>query len=178
MQYCDNCGGELADGAEFYPNCGQNSAYQPIQRQSTSGKKRLHCPGCGSFALNPVVETNIRQRLAVNRFTGSRTGAGEMRLNSTLRNYWMCDRCGRKFRSLRDLKGELAYLLKALKQLWMTLTVLVVLIILAAFVLDAEFALIGGVCLVLPMAIAISVYGVRALKLKSEKAYLEKHCFD
>lgn len=176
MQYCGNCGGELADGAEFCPNCGQNSA--PIRRQSTSGRKRLHCPGCGSFALNPFVETDIRERMARNRLAGRRTGAGEMRLNSTLRNYWICDRCGRKFRSLRDLEGELGYLLKALKQLWIMLIVFGVLIILTAFAIDADFALIGGSCLALPMAIAISIYGIKALKLKSEKAYLEKHCFD
>ena len=116
--------------------------------------------------------------MVLNRFIGRRTGAGEMRLNSTLRNYWMCDRCGRKFRSLRDLEGELAYLLKALKRLWMTLIVFGALTILAAFAIDADFALIGGSCLVLPMAIAISIYGIKALKLKSEKAYLKKRCFD
>lgn len=180
MQYCSNCGSELEDGVGFCPNCGQrqNTEYQSVQRRSTSNRKRLHCPACGSVALAPIVETEVSGGTAVNHSITRRTSASAMRFNNTHRNYWMCNECGHKFRNLQNLEEELAYIQKALKRLWIVLIAVGILIILEAFAIGVGFALVFGSIFVLTMVIAIGVYNSKASKLKSEKAYLEKHCFD
>ncbi len=115
MRYCSNCVSELADEAAFCPNCGQeqNSAPQPVQRRSTSNRKKLHCPECGAAALSPIVETEIGRGAAVNRSITRRTSASAMRFSNTRQDYWMCSECGQKFRNLQNLDEELAYYLKA-----------------------------------------------------------------
>ncbi len=180
MHYCSNCGSELADEAAFCPNCGQeqNSAPQSVQRRSTSNRKRLHCPECGSVTLSPIVETEISGGMAVNRSVTRKTSASAMRFNNTHRNYWMCSECGHKFRNLQNLEEELTFYLKGLKGLRIFLIVVVVLTILEAFAIGVGFALVVGSIFVLTMGIIIVMYKSRASKLKAEKAYLEKHCFD
>lgn len=90
----------------------------------------------------------------------------------------MCGECGHKFRNLQNLEEELAFYLKGLKRFWIILIVFCALAILEAFAIGVGFALVVGSIFVLTMGIIIVIYKNRASKLKAEKAYLEKHCFD
>ncbi|MBP5450165.1 MAG: zinc ribbon domain-containing protein, partial [Spirochaetales bacterium] len=50
MAYCQNCGGEMADGAKFCPSCGTaagSAGDENVRKTSYEGEIKK-CPNCGS----------------------------------------------------------------------------------------------------------------------------------
>ena len=180
MRFCPNCGVELNEGALFCGNCGYSlQEVSPVPRKSNPrNPKRMHCPECKSNDISPIVETEISSGTSFNHSFSKRNSISTMQFNNTHRNYWMCSNCGCKFRNIQNLEEEIKNTQSIVKRgiigiiLWAVFTLFITIV--------GGFGFIPALNIVLLLLFIAAVFYLnnRITKLKEEKVYLKKHCFN
>ncbi|MBQ3193691.1 MAG: zinc ribbon domain-containing protein [Oscillospiraceae bacterium] len=180
MSFCQNCGKELNDGARFCGNCGQDQhASVPATKPTrTGGTKRLHCPECKSHDISPVVETEVTGGTSLNHSFSKRNSVSAMQFNNTHRNYWMCSSCGCKFRNLQNLEEELKNTENLVKRGIIGIVLLVALMLFCNATLGFGFSSFVFIFTILLTVASIFVLKHRISKMREERAYLKKRCFN
>lgn len=180
MKYCQKCGNQISDDAQFCPACGQSQQMQPaakpIPRVQRSGGKKLHCPNCGSTSLSAIVESDVTGGTSYSRSVTKKASVSTMEFTNVHRNYWMCSDCGEKFRNLQNLKEEIASNEKSLR----IFTILFCFVALSSAILSlVEPLFLIMLVIALAAAVAgITIYKNRIAAMRKEKIYLERNCFD
>ena len=180
MKYCPNCGQQIDDTAKFCVHCGSAQS-EPATVSNTQAfpenRKRIHCPECKSTQISPIVETSISGGTGFQVGVTRRTAVSSMSLNSTNRNYWMCQTGGHKFRNIDNLKEELVAQEKNLKVLFYFMVVTLAFSLL--FVIIEAPILFG-----LMLSCALVFIGCYFLQRKTiektnrELQYLQDNCFN
>lgn len=188
MKYCQNCGNQIDDSANFCRSCGSTQSDSPAidpAQSNTSGGRRLHCPECKSTLLSPIVETTNNGGNAVHTPVTRNVGFTTYTTYSTHRNYWMCQSCGTKFRNLQNLKEEIVRETKRMKAslIWGIIMAAAGLLGIIAASADKLMSLILRPTAVLSIIAAVIFLCVwlttksKVNKMTKEKEYLEVNCF-
>lgn len=178
MRYCQNCGKELNEGAQFCSHCGQNTHTVSHTEHQKSRGNRIHCPRCKSMQLSPVVETQTTGGTAVHTPLTRKTSMTTYSSHSIHRNYWMCQSCGHKFRNLENLQEELAEKERIVK-LCTRVMILLGVFLLLFLVTDLW---LWSLILFVPVELFLVAYLLseknQIKKMTALKKHLSKHCFD
>lgn len=189
MKYCQKCGNQISDDAQFCPACGQSQQMQPaakpIPRVQRSGGKKLHCPNCGSTSLSAIVESDVTGGTSYNQSLTKKSSVSTMKFSNVHRNYWMCGDCGQKFRNLQNLEAEIAATEKRIRTMRTGALVIFVpslLLLILGSVLSGSlppiFLWILLVFIVAVLYYSINYYKKQVIEMIKEKRYLERNCFD
>ncbi len=188
MKNCPNCQTQLADDTKFCPSCGQTVAAAPAPQAVPSAGK-MHCPNCKSHNIHISTETSVDGAVT--------TSAGRLsstHVSNTHRNYWFCQNCGTKFRSLPSLDEELTKLKKPPVALWVLFGIFVAAFLFFLFLTlrgvlsDSMFSgfvflytgpfMFGALAGIIIVPCIVGHYKKKAKKLEQEKLYLQQNCFD
>lgn len=189
MKYCQKCGNQISDDAQFCPACGQSQQMQPaakpIPRVQRSGGKKLHCPNCGSTSLSAIVESDVTGGTSYNQSLTKKSSVSTMKFSNVHRNYWMCGDCGQKFRNLQNLEAEIAATEKRIRTMRIGALVifvpLIFLLILGSILngsLPPIFLLVLLALIAALLCYSINYYKKQVIEMIKEKRYLERNCFD
>ena len=120
--YCKQCGKNNPDGNTFCTGCGKPLFPKPDNTYAAATQS-IVCPQCGNKNLTIVTETNTQT-------TGKNFSAGQgclgylllgplgilcgscgnsQKTTSTNTTYWVCNKCGKKFKHFDDLEKEIKH---------------------------------------------------------------------
>ncbi len=126
--YCQNCGELIEDQSKFCPKCGssQGNAVQPSPTP-VPARHSIHCPKCSAEGLQNSVENDLSVSTKTKGgFSGGNAcvglallgplgllcgGCGKSKTTTNIsnkpRSFWVCNKCGHKFRQIGDLENEI-----------------------------------------------------------------------
>jgi len=177
MSYCQNCGNEIGEGAQFCSRCGKSQSTVTSTGHQVPKVKGLHCPKCRSTALSPIVETEISGGYSLNHSVTRKTGVSAFDFKNTHRNYWMCGSCGHKFRNIQNLDEEIAVYEKGIRSIIAT-SIFFAILFLIPFLFGGSVSFFGIIVLTVAMVFFYFLFKRKIDTLEGEKNYLQEHCFD
>ena len=118
MKYCKNCGAEIEMDAKFCTSCGvkiehcentlkipQNDDDSEMIPQNTNEILSLCCPRCGNKDLQ--VATEMNGMVTGGLYNSGKYGGMSVASNET---YWVCLKCGNKFRNPDEIRENIKIL--------------------------------------------------------------------
>lgn len=124
--FCKHCGMEIDADSSFCPNCGKGLSSEGnvattsyIQNEVIENQGGMCCPQCGHGNLQVITETNtqtVGKNFSVGQGClgylllgplGILCGACGQGQHTTTTNatYWVCPKCGKKFRDLEEQRN-------------------------------------------------------------------------
>ncbi len=213
MKFCHSCGKPYQEGTAYCEQCGaqltqatapEAAVQDVVYAQAQGGQGKVHCanPQCRSTALSPVVETSLNTTTHGKGYSGTQGCLGYLLFGpcgllcgncgqsqttttkSTNRTYWVCQKCGNKFRNLQDLEEEIANMDKN-STVFIALSAFmgILMIILwgcAAYLGGAVgmFVVWFSIFMIVFLGIAGIGHFKKVKQLKEERESLLRNCFD
>ena len=141
---------------------------------------RLHCPYCKDDTLIAAMETDSSN--SIHNVVGGpmATSTGFTKYHN--RHYWMCRDCGKKFRNIEDLKGEIKKYQKT-EKVWKIFSIILLpLIFFLLTKLDTLMITLPFLIIFLLVFLVVFLEWnscKKRIKIFSEElVWLEEKCFD
>lgn len=126
--FCKHCGKSLSENQAFCDDCGTPTAGVSVTKvnpATPAPSHKFHCPHCGSEDLYPITSTEFTSSTSGGGFSAGKGCLGffllgplgllcgtcgsktKTTVESSVKNYWSCRSCGKKFLDIDNLNSLL-----------------------------------------------------------------------